>query len=110
MTPDSNDYLAALLNPLRLSYDYIIVDAPPLGSVIDAAIIAKHIDGAIIVVESGAISYKLAQNVKSQLEKSECRILGVVLNKMDLEKNGYYGSYYGKYYGKNYGNYGDYGN
>ena len=77
---------------------------------IDAAIIAKHIDGAIIVVESGAISYKLAQNVKSQLEKSECRILGVVLNKMDLEKNGYYGSYYGKYYGKNYGNYGDYGN
>ena len=99
-----------LLQSERDNYDYIIVDAPPLGSVIDAAIIAKHIDGAIIVVESGAISYKLAQNVKSQLEKSECRILGVVLNKMDLEKNGYYGSYYGKYYGKNYGNYGDYGN
>ena len=33
MTPDSNDYLAALLNPLRLSYDYIIVDTnPSLGS------------------------------------------------------------------------------
>lgn len=95
-----------LLATERDHYDYIIVDAPPLASVIDAAIIAKHIDGAIIVVESRAISYKLAQNVKSQLEKSECRILGVVLNKMDMEKNGYYGSYYGRYYGKNYGKYG----
>lgn len=88
-----------LIESERDNYDYIIIDAPPLGSVIDAAIIAKHVDGAIIVVESCAISYKLAQSVKSQLEKSECRILGVVLNKMDLEKNGYYGSYYGKYYG-----------
>lgn len=89
----------------REHYDYIIIDAPPLGSVIDAAIIAKYADGAIIIVESCAISYKLAQSVKHQLEKSECRILGVVLNKMDLEKNGYYGSYYGKYYGKYEGRY-----
>ncbi|MEG0369378.1 MAG: tyrosine protein kinase, partial [Hungatella sp.] len=59
----------------------------------------------IIIVESGAVSYKLVQSIKLQLEKSECRILGVILNKMDIEKNGYYGSYYGKYYGNYYGNY-----
>lgn len=95
----------------REHYDYIVIDAPPLGSVIDAAIIAENADGAILVVESCAISYKLAQNVKRQLEKSECRILGVVLNKVDMEKNGYYGSYYGKYYGKHYGtHYGKYEN
>lgn len=96
-----------IIESQREAFDYIIVDAPPLGSVIDAAIIAKHSDGAIMVVESGAISYKLAQRVREQLEKSDCRILGVVLNKIDMEKNSYYGNYYGRYYGKYYGNYGE---
>lgn len=91
-----------LLETQRENYDYIIVDAPPLGSVIDAALIARYVDGAIIVVESGIISYKMLQRVKDQLEKSECRILGVVLNKVDMEHDAYYGNYYGKYYG-NYG-------
>lgn len=96
-----------LVETARGNYDYIIIDAPPLGSVIDAALIAKHADGALMVIESGAISYHLAQRVKEQLEKSECRILGVVLNKIDLDGNSYYGNYYGKYYGNYYGNYGE---
>lgn len=95
------------METVRNNYDYIIIDAPPLGSVIDAALIAKHADGALMVIESGAISYHLAQRVKEQLEKSECRILGVVLNKIDLDGNSYYGNYYGKYYGNYYGNYGE---
>lgn len=101
----SSELFERLIADERDHYDYIIVDAPPLGSVIDAAIISRFVDGVIVVVESGAISYKLTQSVKRQLEKSECRILGVVLNKMNIEKNGYYGSYYGKYYGKYYGTY-----
>jgi len=44
----------------------------------------------------------MLQRVKEQLEKSECRILGAVLNKVDMEHDAYYGNYYGKYYG-NYG-------
>lgn len=91
----------------RENYDYIIIDAPPLGSVIDAAIIAKFVDGAIIVIESGVISYKMLQRVKAQMEKTGCRILGVVLNKIDMHNDSYYGNYYGKYYGKYYGNYGE---
>ncbi len=98
---------AKLLEEQRDNYDYIIVDAPPLGSVIDAALIARYVDGAIIVVESAVISYKMLQRVKEQLEKSECRILGVVLNKVDMEHDAYYGNYYGKYYGKYYGSYGE---
>ncbi len=98
---------AQLLEEQRDNYDYIIIDAPPLGSVIDAALIARYVDGAIIVVESAVISYKMLQRVKEQLEKSECRILGVVLNKVDMEHDAYYGNYYGKYYGKYYGNYGE---
>lgn len=91
-------------------YDYVIIDTPPITNVIDAAIIAKECDGAAMVVESGAISYHVAQRVKQQLEKSGCRILGVVLNKVGNEHSGYYSKYYGKYskYGK-YEKYGQYG-
>ena len=92
-----------LLTSLRKVYDYILVDTPPLGSVIDSAIIAEECDGSIMVIETGVISYRFAQDVKRQLEKSNCPILGVVLNKVDMSKQGYYGKYYGKYYRK-YGN------
>lgn len=82
---------------LREAYDYILIDTPPLGSVIDAAIIARNADGAAIVVESGAISRKMVQKVKAQLEKSGCRILGAILNKTEQRGNGYYSKYYGEY-------------
>lgn len=80
-------------------YDYIIVDTPPMASLIDGAIVSQYCDGAVMVIESGAISYRLEQKVKEQLEKSGCRILGVVLNKVDINTQGYYGKYgkYGKY-------------
>ena len=58
----------------------------------------RQCDGAVMVVESGAVSYRLEQRVKNQLEKSGCRILGVVLNKIDPEYNSYgYYTRYGKY-------------
>ena len=64
-----NDAFRLLLEYLRKEYDYVIVDTPPLGSVIDGAVAAQHCDGTVIVVESGAISYKFAQKVKEQLEE-----------------------------------------
>lgn len=94
-----------LLDCVRDAYDYIIVDAPPLGLVIDAAVMASVCDGAVIVINQGNIKYRLAQNVKAQLAKSGCRILGVVLNQTQRKKrsvhskqSGYYASY-GDYYG-----------
>ena len=80
-----------------------------MGNLIDGAIVARQCDGAVMVIESGSISYRLEQRVKGQLEKSGCRILGVVLNKVNMERNGYYSKYYGKYgkYSK-YGHYGKY--
>ncbi len=89
-----------LISDLRKEYDYIIIDTPPLGAVIDAAIIAQNCDGMILVVESKMISYKFAQKVKEQLDRSDTKILGVVLNKVDMSDTGYYGKYYGKYYGE----------
>ena len=93
-----------MLEAVKEYYDYIILDTPPMANLIDGAIVARHCDGAVIVIESGAISYRLEQKVKAQIEKSGCRILGVVLNKVDLSEDKYYGKYakYGKYgkYGK----------
>lgn len=96
-----------MISKLKEKYDYIIVDTPPMGNLIDGAIVARQCDGAVMVIESGSISYRLEQRVKGQLEKSGCRILGVVLNKVNMKRNGYYSKYYGKY--RKYSKYGHYG-
>lgn len=85
-----------LIRRAREDYDYVIIDAPPLGSVIDAAVIAKECDGSVLVLAANSVSYKFARTVKEQLEKTGCPILGTVLNKVDM-KNSYYGKYYGNY-------------
>jgi capsular exopolysaccharide synthesis family protein len=88
----SNAFLE-LIKTLREEYDYIIIDTPPLGSVIDSVVVAQNCDGVVLVVEANAISYKFVQKVKKQLEQGNCRILGAVLNKVNVSKENYY--YYG---------------
>jgi len=75
-------------------YDLVIVDTPPLGSVIDAAIIASQVDGTIIVIEANTVKCKNALRVKEQLQKANANIIGVVLNKISKSE---YKSYYGSY-------------
>jgi capsular exopolysaccharide family len=75
-------------------YDYIIIDTPSMMDVIDSAVIAKFCDGVALVIKSGKVSYRVAQKIKLQLEKSKCRILGVVLNKASIYRRGYYTKYY----------------
>lgn len=77
-----------------MEYDYIIIDTPPLGRLIDAAIISSVCDGAILVIEKNKLSYKLAIDVKKQLEKSSCRLLGAVLNKSDNVNHSYHKNEY----------------
>lgn len=109
-----NSYFADMINTLKEQYDYIIIDAPPLGSVIDAAILTKVCDGSILVIENDVISYRFAQGVKKQLELTDCKIIGVILNKYDIYGKGKYKGYYSGYYRKRkykgYGMYGRYGN
>ena len=65
-----------LISSGRKVYDYIIIDAPPLGSVIDSAIIARVCDASVLVISANAISHKFARVVKEQLERSECPNFG----------------------------------
>lgn len=112
LVPNATELLSSarfsgMLESFRKVYDYIIIDTPPLGLVIDSAIVARQCDGAILVVESAKTKYRLAQEVKAKLEGTGCSILGVILTKVDRKKqSGYYTKYYGKNYGKK--GYGEY--
>ena len=94
----STDKLGKLLNEFRNDYDMVIIDTPPVGTVIDAAIIAPHTDGAVFIVEAGKVNYKLVQKAIEKFEASGCKVLGVTLNKVDKSKSSY--GYYK--YRKNY--------
>ncbi len=96
-------YFDDLLEFAKDQFDYILIDCPPIGAAIDAAVIATRCDGAIIVVAQGGVSSRMIQNVKKQLDNAGVRILGAVLNKVKMQKNRYYGKYYGNYYGSYYG-------
>jgi capsular exopolysaccharide synthesis family protein len=99
-----------LLKAARQVFEYVIIDTPPLGSVVDAAVVGQYCDGAVLVIESGTTSYRFVQKVKNQLEKSGCKILGAVLNKISHEGSAYrrgyragYGRYDNRYYKTPYG-------
>lgn len=83
----------------RLQYDYIIIDAPPLANIVDTAVIGRCVDGAVIVVKSATVSQRMVKRVKDQLEKVNCKIIGAVLNGVEMKKNSYHYKYYGDYYG-----------
>ena len=84
---------------MRDTYDYIIIDSPPLGSVIDAAVIAPVCDGSIMVIAPGKVSSSEALDVKNQLDKSGCKILGAILNDVCGKRTKYYKKYYKGDYG-----------
>lgn len=62
-----------MIRVVRDVYDYVIVDTPPLGIIIDSAIIADSCDGSVIVIEAGTISYRFVQEVKDQLARVTVR-------------------------------------
>lgn len=112
---------ANLMEIAKENYDYIIVDAAPLGAVIDASVISSVCDGAILVITANYIGQRFAIDVKEQLQKSGCKVLGAVLNRVPTKSGSYYNRYYKRYYGRykkygygkygtRYGRYGKYGN
>lgn len=103
--PNSSELLGsaqfeALIPKLKESFDYIIVDAAPLGQVIDCAVMSPRLDGVIMVIDSTDNHYKLEQRIKNQIEATGGKVLGAVLNKVNFADRS---SYYGKAYGYGYG-------
>lgn len=96
-----------MLEHYRSVFDFVIIDTPPLGLVIDAAVTAAQCDGVILNVGANHTNHRTLQRIKSQLTRSGCRLIGAVLNM--AESTGHnYKSYllgYRSYYSKPYGNY-----
>lgn len=82
-------YFSALIKETRKAYQYVIIDTPPLGRVIDAAVVAPNCDGTVLVV-GNSTRYRQAQDVVEQLKKSGSKILGVVRNNTKKKNSAYY--------------------
>jgi capsular exopolysaccharide synthesis family protein len=99
---------AQLLNAPRLQkvlhdpttpFDLVIFDTPPIISVADALNLAAHCDGVVVVVSAGAAPPSVLQQAVRQIEQVKGRVLGVVLNRVDLRRGDaefyrYYRAYY----------------
>lgn len=89
-----------MIDTVKELFDYVIVDTPPIGHVIDSAIISQKADANILVTEAGAIKRRFIQKAKEQMEQSGALFLGIVLNKVEetLDSYGGYVAYasYGK--------------
>lgn len=74
--------MAQLLSRLEERFDYVIIDAPPLLPVTDAAVLAKLADGAIVVVGSKIIKREQLDRALQNLENVDAHILGIVMNRL----------------------------
>lgn len=86
-----------IITQLKQLYDVIIIDAPPVGMVTDAAILSTIVDGTILVVASGKTEIDGAKRAKQLLENVGARIVGVVMTMIPVSKKGYYGYQYYSY-------------
>lgn len=85
-----------LLEKLKQETDYLILDAPPVIAVTDASVLASKVDGIVLVLRAGLNRPEMAQQAKELLVKAKGTILGVILNRVEIEaEHQYYYYYYG---------------
>lgn len=98
----STPQMKYILDELKSSYDYVIMDTPPVSVVTDAAIVGGLADGAILVVRSDYAPVQTVQLARKRLEAVNIKIFGIVLTRFHTRKvgkrSGYYYSYSEEYY------------
>jgi capsular exopolysaccharide synthesis family protein len=91
--------MEGLINRLRKDFDHIIIDSPPVLPVTDATIVSSIVDGVVMIVECEMTTRAALSRACRVIEHAGGRILGTVLNKVDVRRDGYYGyRYYHGYY------------
>jgi succinoglycan biosynthesis transport protein ExoP len=90
-----------LLSLLGERFDRIILDTTPLLAVTDASVLGSRSDGVILVIKAGATTKNILRQARKQFDDVKAKVLGVVLNQVDLKKSSYYykSHYYYSYYG-----------
>lgn len=94
----SSDKMRSLLDQLAITYDFVVVDSPPLMCATDPVILSTLVDGVLLVVQGGKTSRQMARHAQQELESVGANIYGVVLNNVDLRGGGYERYYYMRYY------------
>lgn len=93
--------MRSLLERLEEEYDAVLLDAPPLNLVTDAAVLGTNVDGVVVVARAGVTERGALHYALEQLAAVRAPVLGTVLNDIDARNGRYYGSYYGGYdYGR----------
>jgi Mrp family chromosome partitioning ATPase len=83
-------------------FDHIVFDSPPVLGFADSIILSTAVDGIILVVLGGKTPRESLQRAKEILQQVNAKILGVVINRIDIQRSdyGYYYYRYSHYYGK----------
>ena len=110
IAPNPGEMLASrsmedLLLQWRLEYDHVIIDTSPVLAVSDTLSLAPHMDAVFILVRSGVTRKKALSRVRDLLRRANARLLGTVVNDVDLRLENYY-TYSKRYdydYSKGYG-------
>jgi polysaccharide biosynthesis transport protein len=93
--------MGLLVAALRKKYPRIVFDSPPITAVTDSVILAKIVDGVLLVIRAGETPRQVVQNGLAQLRAVSARVLGALLNNVDMNRDGYYYyQYYYYYYGE----------
>jgi capsular exopolysaccharide synthesis family protein len=92
--------MGRLLEELEGRYDQIVIDSPPVLAVTDAAVLAVHTDGAVLVLRSGETEQRTAERSVDQLRRVGVRVFGAVLNEVSAASpdDGYYLQYHYSYH------------
>ena len=88
-----------LLELLKSMYDLVLLDGTPSMIVSDSIALSTMVDSTILIAENKVSKINELKKTKRQIQDVGGKIMGVILNKSDVQHNKYYGKGYGYYYG-----------
>jgi capsular exopolysaccharide synthesis family protein len=97
-----SEQMAKLLKMLQTKFTHVVVDSPPIASFTDGVLIASMVDGVILVVHSGKSSRQIVRRARQFLVDVGAKIVGVVLNNVNLRAQDNYYYYQSYYHGDSY--------
>jgi capsular exopolysaccharide synthesis family protein len=87
----SSSAMESMLRDLRKQFKFLVIDSPPVLPVADAMVLSTFVDGVVFVIESGATVRGAVTRARKILQNVGANVLGIVLNKVDVRHDGYYG-------------------
>lgn len=95
----ASDLMREYLRAWREEYDHVIIDTPPVLSVTDAVMLSAYTESTVVVVRAGKTRKEALRRVHAILSQVKTRVLGVVINGVNMAAPEHYYYYYGKRYG-----------